>query len=213
MKLVLTSAGVNNDSIKRAISQLAMRTPSRTKVGFIPTAANAEEGSKDWYIKQFTDLQAHGYNWIDVIDPSADGIDWKSRLSAVDVIFVSGGNTFHLLNQFRITGIGKWLGGLLKHSDKVYVGASAGTIVATPSIEIASIPPGDPNIPNLENLRGMNWVNFEIEPHCDARRFKTIEFYAQSRRNSVYAIDDETAIVVDGNIVRIVSEGTWKKYN
>lgn len=211
MKLLLTSAGITNKSIAKALGQLAGRTPAKTRVAFIPTAANVEAGEKSWFITQLTDLQKFGYEWIDVVDPSADGVSWQERLQQAHAIFVSGGNTFHLLDQYHRTGFGKWLTKNL--GDKVYVGVSAGSIIAAPSIDVATIPPADHNLPNMEDLRGMKWVDFEVEPHCDTKRFATIEYYSQTRNNTVYAIDDQSAIAVAGDKVSVVSEGKWQRYN
>ena len=110
MKLLLTSAGLTNESIAKALSELVDKSLDKVKVGFIPTAANVEEGDKAWFIEQsFDALNRYGFKWIDMVDPSASEIDWQSRLNDVDIIFVSGGNTFHLLNQFRKSGFDKWL--------------------------------------------------------------------------------------------------------
>lgn len=211
MKLLLTSAGLTNDSIKDALVSLLKKTPRSTKIGFIPTAANAEGGSKDWFLAQFDNLRKYGYTNIDIIDPSASGVDWRTRVREVDVIFVGSGNTFHLLDQFRKTGFDRWL--IQAGRDKVYVGVSAGSIIATPTIEIASMPPGDANLPDLKNLRALRLVNFELEPHCDHGRFASVEYYAKSRSNDVYALDDKSAIKVEGDKVEVVSEGKWKLYS
>lgn len=211
MKLLLTSAGVTKRSIAAALVELVGKPPGETKVGFVPTAANAEASNKDWLINQFLNLWRMGYNWIDVVDPSAAGIDWKARLQDVDMIYVSGGNTFHLLDQCRKTGFDTWLGKNLK--DKVYVGGSASSIIVTPTIEIASLPIGDENLPGLTDLTGFTWVNFEIEPHCDKDRFAVVEKYAASKPYPVYAIDDLTAIkVIDGK-VEVISDGSWQVFN
>ena len=163
MKLLLTSAGITNDSIAKSLQKLLNKPPLECRVGFIPTAANVEEGNKDWFINQFTNLQKYGFNWIDIIDISAPLIDWKRRLEEVDVIFVSGGNTFYLLDQIRKTGFDLWLKENIEK--KVYVGASAGTIVTTPTIGVSSSAPADPNISEIKNLEGLKLVDFEISPH------------------------------------------------
>jgi dipeptidase E len=147
--------------------------------------------------------------WIDVVDISAPGVDWRTRLTTADVLFVSGGNTFHLLDQVRQTGFDVWLRANMQN--KVYVGVSAGTIIATPTIEIAEMPPGDPNLPGLSDVTGLGLVNFEIEPHCDKARFSSAETYASSRLNPVYGLDDASAIVVDGDY-KVVSEGIWNVF-
>lgn len=210
MKLLLTSAGVTKRSIADSLASLVGKSPSDTKIGYVPIAANAESGNKDWYINQFLNFWRFGYNWIDVIDPTAAGVNWKERLADVDVVFVSGGNTFHLLDQMRKTKFDEWLQKNLE--TKVYIGVSAGTIVVTPTIEIASMPPADPNLPHITDLTGLQFVDFEIEPHCNQERFLAVETYAKQRSSAVYAIDDQSAIIVDNENVTVVSEGSWQVY-
>lgn len=210
MKLLLSSQGITNASIAAALIDLTGKTPYDTKLAFVPTARNAEPPSRGRFVGQFLELWKHGFNWIDIVDPSAADVPWQDRLAAVDVIFVAGGNTFHLLNQVRKTGLAQWISENLK--EKVYVGVSAGSIIATPSIEVASLPPRDNNLPGLKDLSGLNLVNFEIEPHCDQDRFAVVESYAKAKHYPVYAIDDQTAIKVNGNTIEMISEGFWKIY-
>src|SRR6476660_561281 len=114
MKLLLTSAGIRNLTIADALIELTGKPASETKVTVIPTAANPEPGNKDWFIAQFTNLLRFGFSFIDVVDPSAAGVDWRKSLEPADVLFVSGGNTFHLLHQVRQTGFDGWLKQALK---------------------------------------------------------------------------------------------------
>lgn len=212
MKLLLTSGGITNTTIAEALATLVAKPLKNVKVGFVPTAANYEAGNKDWFVRQLVHLQQFGYEWIDIVDPSAADVSWATRLADADVIFVSGGNTFHLLNQFRKTGFDKWLQTALDH--KVYVGASAGSIVATPSIEGSGVEGGDRNSVKLRDLKGLNLANFELLPHIgNGIAVQTAERYAQMTQNVFYAIDDETAIKVDSNKVTVVSEGRWQCFN
>lgn len=210
MKLLLTSQGITNDLIAGALADLVGKSPYDTKVAIIPTARNAEPPSRGRFVGQFFELYKHGYDWLDIVDPSAADVAWERRLREADVIFVSGGNTFHLLNQARITGLDRWLRDNLKN--KVYVGVSAGSIIATPTIEVASIPPRDNNIPGLTDLSGLNFVDFEIEPHCDQARFLTLENYAKNRPHPLYALDDQSAVRVEDRKVQVISRGFWKVF-
>jgi len=211
MKLLLTSSGVKNPAIAAALLELVGKPASQTKIGFIPTAANAEVGNKDWLINQFGCLWRYGFSWIDIVDPTAAEVDWQARLAEVDVVYISGGNTFHLLDQVRKTGLDKWLAQVLE--SKVYVGGSASTILMTPTIAVAGLEPGDENLPGLTDLAGLGYVDFEVEPHCDATRLISVGDYAKTTPNPVYAIDDETAIqVVDGGVT-VISRGSWKLYD
>ena len=212
MKLLLTSGGIRNSKLADALKELVGKTPSDTKIAFIPTAANVEEGNKDWFVNQFLMLWRYGYSWIDVVDPSAANVnDWKERLAAADVIFVSGGNTFHLLEQARSSGLMDWLKENIE--SKVYVGSSAGSIIATPTIAVGGVQQVDRNINNLQDLEGLGFVNFEFMPHA-LRMFseQIMQEYAKSSKYPVYAADDTTAVkVVDGK-AEVVSEVYWRLY-
>src|SRR3990167_3586378 len=211
MKLLLTSQGITTRELAEALSSLVGKSPYDTKIGLIPVARNVEPFKRGGYIGQFLDLWKNGFSDIDIVDPTAADVDWKSRLRDADVIYVAGGNTFHLLNQVRKTGFGKWLNENMKN--KVYVGVSAGTILATPTIEVANIPPRDQNFMNLKDLTGLNWADFEIEPHCNKDRFAVVEKYAAKKSYPVYAIDDLSGIKVYGDKVEVISAGTSQRYN
>lgn len=210
MKLLLTSSGLSKRHIGEALQDMVGKAPSDCPVGFIPTAANVEAYNKDWLIAQFEQLKRYGFYHIDIVDISADGVDWRTRLADVDVLWLSGGNTFHLLDQIRKTGFDTWL---KKHIDeKVYVGGSASSIIMTPTIAIAQANGGDENLPGIDDLTGLGYVDFEINPHCDMSRFEATEQYAKTLDHALYALDDLSAIKVVDAHVEVISGGTWKKF-
>jgi hypothetical protein len=84
MKLLLTSAGITTQSIADALIELVGKPASEIKVGFVPTAANAEEGNKiDWYLPQITNLTKYGIAWADIGHISSGcrlaKTSWRSR--------------------------------------------------------------------------------------------------------------------------------------
>lgn len=226
MKLLLTSSGLSKRQIAEALQGLFDKSPSEVKVGFIPTAANVEPYSKDWLIAQFGQLQRYGFYQIDIVDIAADGVDWRTRLEACDMLWLSGGNTFYLLDQVRKTGFDVWLkqlantetynneksieGSTLLSGEKVYVGGSASTILVTPTIKIAD--GVDDNIVGLDDLTGLNLVDFEINVHCDAAALVATSEYASKSGCTVYALDDLSAIRVVEDEVTVISGGSWKVY-
>ncbi|HJQ08878.1 MAG TPA: Type 1 glutamine amidotransferase-like domain-containing protein [Candidatus Saccharimonadales bacterium] len=213
MKLLLTSGGVRNKGIADALKGMVGKPASETKIAFIPTAANVEGGNKDWYVGQFLHLWRFGYCWIDVVDPSAANVnDWKERLGEADVIFVSGGNTFHLLEQARATGLLDWLKQHIK--SKVYVGSSAGSILVTPTIAVGGLTGADNNINNLQDLQALAFVPFEFIPHTlSFFTMEAVQDYAKSSPHPVYAVDDTTAIKVVNGKSEVISEGFWRLLN
>lgn len=208
MKLLLTSSGLSKRVIGEALQDMFDKSPSEVKVGFIPTAANIEPYSKDWVVSQFDQLQRYGFYQIDIVDIAADGVDWRTRLDACDMLWLSGGNTFYLLDQVRKTGFDEWLRQNI--DNKVYVGGSASTILVTPTIKIAD--GVDENTVGLTDLTGLNLIDFEINVHCDAAGLEATGEYAKQTENKVYALDDLSAIkIVDGS-VEVISGGSWKVY-
>lgn len=209
MKLLLTSAGITNNLIADALLDMVGKNAEAIKVAFIPTAANIEGGDKtSWFFRQYEDVRNLGISWIDMIDFAAPDVDWQARLDECDVLFLSGGNTFYLLDQIRKQKFDDYLRRAL--ATKVYVGSSASSITMTPSIDVAAIPPGDPNLPNLTDLTGLGYVNFEIEPHCNDERFTTIQQYAKKCYKKIYAIDDQTAIKIVDDKIDVITEGKWE---
>lgn len=210
MKFLLTSAGITTHVIAAKLLELA--DGGNKKVGFITTAANVESGNKDWYINQILNLKKYGFEWIDIIDPSAPGVDWKSRLNEVGIVFVSGGNTFHLLDQARKIGFDVWLRERIE--DIVYVGVSAGSIVMTPSIGIAPVDDGDENLTGITDLAGFNFVHFEVSPHTpEMVSVEANEAYAKSIRNKLYAYNDSSAICVADGEFEIISDEKYWEFN
>jgi dipeptidase E len=212
MKLLLTSAGITNNTIAKSFFNLAGKAAADIKVAFIPTAANIEEGNKvTWLFRQYDDLRKLGIEWIDMVDFAYADVDWQTRLNECDVLYLTGGNTFYLLDQIRKQGFDEYLRKTLE--SKIYVGGSASSIIMTPTIDVAAIPPGDPNLPGLTDLRALAYTDFEIEPHCDEVRFDTVEGYAKEHGKHMYAIDDQTAIQIIDDRIEVISEGKWKEFH
>jgi dipeptidase E len=213
MKLLLTSGGISNRAIAKALYEFVGKDTNGIKVGYVPIAANVEPGNKDWIIKDFLNFWRYGYNNIDIIDPSAAGVGWQGRLAEVDVVMLSGGNTFHLLDQARQTGFDDWLKENLQN--KVYVGSSASSILLGQTIELAGgiDEYGDENLPGLTDLTGLGLVDFEVAPHVPSwTSYESVEKYAHDKKRTVYALDDQSAIKVDGQNVEVVSDGQWKLF-
>lgn len=217
MKLLLTSGGLENNSIINALKDLVQKPFTETKVAFIPTAANLEPGDKTWFIENLTQLQELGFSSIDIVDISAlPQKIWLERLKEVDVLYVSGGNTYHLMYWFKQSGLSEILPELL--NSKVYVGVSAGTVIATPCIVNADFE----KYPALEigeeiDDTGLSLVSFMIDPHINNEYFpeltmENLKEKTTTYQYSIYGIDDNTAIKVDGNNVEVVSEGIWQKF-
>src|SRR3989344_1858055 len=137
MKLLITSGGVSNPSLVDALQKLVGKPFDQTNVAFIPTASNMEDGDKWWLIKDLEICKNLKFKTVDIVDISALPPEiWQKRLEEADVFIFEGGNTYHLMYWLNKSGLKDLLPELLK--TRVWVGISAGTIVATPSLYLSS---------------------------------------------------------------------------
>ena len=135
MKLLLTSAGITNDKIAKALFELTGKKPEEITVAFIPTASNAEIGDKDWLISDLINLKKQHFGSIEITDISAiDEQIWKPSLERADILYFEGGNTYHLMRWLERSGLSGSLVDLLQN--KVYVGVSAGSMVSSPDLAL-----------------------------------------------------------------------------
>jgi dipeptidase E len=218
MKLLLTSAGFTNKSISDALFKLANRPFSKLKLVFIPTAANVETGGKEWLITDLQNCLKLGFAKIDIVDIAAVPKNiWLPQLEEADVIMFGGGNTFYLMEQLKRTKLDKLLPKMLR--SKIYVGISAGSMIAGKGLSLAS----DAilyyeNVGQLKEYGALNFVDLSIRPHYNSSFFpmvtdKVLIKMAKGMAEPIYALDDNSAIVVDGAKLTVVSQGKWKRFN
>jgi dipeptidase E len=218
MKLLLTSAGITNKSIAKALLDLAGLPAEKIRVAFIPTAANVEEGDKSWIINDYVNLTKQTYGCVDIVDISAIPQKvWLPRLTAANALILGGGNTFWLMHWIRKSGLDKILPGLLE--ERIYVGISAGSMVASKNIFLTSDKPVfDENRFGQTDIAGLGLINFYVRPHFNSQFFpkakaEYIKQAAEQIPETIYAIDDQTAIKIDGDKNEIVSEGEYLIFN
>src|SRR3954471_7957333 len=97
--------------------------------------------------------------------------------------------------------------------ETVWVGLSGGSMAMTPGIGEDFIGWKAPD--GRDNALGV--VDFSIFPHLDNEALPDnsmagAEKWAAGLGRPAYAIDDETAIVVDDGAVEVVSEGHWRLF-
>lgn len=218
MKLLLTSAGFTNKSIINAFLRLSEKPFKKLNLAFVPTAANVEEDSKDWLITDYANCKKLGFASIDIVDISALSEDiWLPRIKKANVLLFGGGNTYYLMSWLKKSGLDKLLPELLK--TRIYVGISAGSMVATQNLRMSTSQKSySEKVFPLMDDSGLGLVGFHIRPHLNSKDFPKVRIeylqeIAKDVPESIYAIDDDTAVVVNDGNIDVVSEGEWKKFN
>jgi len=218
MKLLLTSAGINNASIRTALVDLLGKPIAESSALFIPTATYAMGGpASAWRMitgHASTPLCELGWKSMGVLEltalPSIDEEHWLPAVQETDALLVGGGDVFYLGYWMRQSGLADLLPSL---REAVYVGVSGGSLVMGP--EIGEYFEGWKPPDGGDNALGM--VDFSLFPHLDNEKMPDFsmagaEEWAAGLRVPGYAIDDQTAIKMTGGTVEVVSEGHWKLF-
>ena len=156
------------------------------KLAFIYTAAEVETDGRlaPWNDNDRKALVKAGFDVFDytITDKTKDQVN--KDLSDSDAIYLSGGNTFYLLEKAQQSGFPSLIREYIEEKGKVYIGTSAGSIIAGPDISPTLRLDSVKLAPNLKDYKGFDLVNFCVMPHWGADNFK--ELYLNKRLEHAY---------------------------
>jgi dipeptidase E len=218
LKFLLTSAGIKNQSHRRALEHLLGKPITESSALCIPTAIYPFPGGPSMSYRfiagkgnnHMTDL---GWKSLGVLEltalPSIKTEYWTAAVREADALLVQGGDVWFLCRWMRESGLADLLPSLL---ETVYLGVSAGSMVTA---SVFGETYNNPETP-FEIGTGLGLVDFALLPHVDHQdhpesTMAKVEQMAASLPVPTYAIDDETAIQVIDGAVEVVSEGHWKR--
>jgi len=217
VKLLLTSGGVNNPSIRDALVGMLGRPIEECTALCIPTAewghprctpASAWRFVSGRSPSAMCDL---GWQSVGLLEltalPSIDAQRWVPWVRDADALLVDGGDAAYLCHWVRESGLADLLPSL---TDTVWVGVSAGSMVMTPRIGADFVNWPTPGADD----RTLGLVDFAIFPHVadEGQPGNTMaegEEWAADIGLPSYALDDQSAIRVVDGAVDVVSEGRW----
>ena len=126
----------------------------------------------------------------------------------LDIIFFSGGNQFHLLSQIQQTGCADIIRDLVKKG-KIYIGSSAGSIVAGPDIYPTRLI-DDANMKgNVKLYEGLGLVDFIVLPHWGSEDFR--EIYLNQRLENAYNDSEDNKLILLKDNQYIIVKDSWYK--
>ncbi len=208
MLMLLTSAGTE---IKEEILKILPDKPNNLNLAHIITASKIEK-SINYLIKERKDLKEMGFR-VEEIDLEGKNEDQlRNLLKDKDIIYVQGGNTFFLLKQVRLSGFDKVVKDLI-NKGKIYIGVSAGSYIACPTIEQSTWKHQDRNRVGLTDLTALNLIPFLISAHFKEEYRPIIENAAKITKYPIVALYDTQAIVVKDNKWKLVGKGNKEFYN
>lgn len=127
----------------------------------------------------------------------------EEKFKDCDAIYVKGGNTFWLLNAMKKSGFDKVVRKLI---DKgiIYIGESAGSYVACPTIEMANWKNSDKNFLGLKDLTALGLVPFLVTAHYKKEFEPIIQQEITKSKYTVKILTDYDLILVEDGVEKLI---------
>lgn len=193
-------------SIDRTAESIAKdigKNPKKLKLVFIPTAAEVEPGNLDWMYADRKGLVDAGFNVFNYTITGRKHKDLERDLKEADIVHVNGGNSFYFIIQARKSGFGKWVKKAVDKG-KIYIGSSAGSMVASPDIGIAKSIETGMYAKKLRSHKAFGLVDFITLPHWGSKYFK--KMYLRQRLNIAYKPENKIILLNDWQYVKVEND-------
>jgi Peptidase E len=175
-------------------------------VTFIPTASVVEK--VNFFVKSGRKAMEKMGLIVDELEVStATAEEISNKLTKNDYIYITGGNTFFLLQELKKRGADKLIAEQIEFG-KLYIGESAGSMVVAPNVEFAKGMDSIKKAPELDNTKSLGIVDFYPVPHYTNSPFKKavekiIATYGESI--TLMPISNHQAILIQDDDVKIES--------
>lgn len=181
------------------------KSPRGLKLAFIPTTADPYD-DKSWMLEDRNKLEQMGFDVFDVDLKNKTQEALAKDLEKADVIFVSGGNTYYLMEKVTKSGFDKVVKKLLNRG-VIYVGSSAGTAIMCPTIEYLE-DLDDRSKAKLDSFQGLGLIDFLILPHYGEpkyeKRFQSIIAKWKDKGYKIQTLTNNQVITVEKNITKVM---------
>ncbi len=206
--LLLSTGGRPSRFLRHARTELMEFLAGRRRIGFVTAASFNNEDT----------FFARAKKFFRTIGIRAEHIRWQSppkSLDRFDAIVVGGGNTYLLLQRLRSSGLLRMIRQAVR-SGKPYVGASAGSNVAGPTI----LTTNDWNVHAVRQFGAFGFVPWNINVHYPAfpraekgrarfseTRDQRIGEYHDVSQNPIVGVEEAACIWVDGDQAMVRGTG------
>jgi dipeptidase E len=124
--------------------------------------------------------------------------EMQKAINDTDIVYIAGGNTFHLLKQLRVSGFDKLLTAYVD-TGGMYIGASAGALVA--GADIAPISAMDePEKSDLSSTRALGFVDIIPIPHTNEN----------TKKDLLTTVDNPELVFLTDDKAILVEDDTWQ---
>jgi len=203
MTLILTSSSY---LVTQDFLQYLPDSPTNLKLTFIPTAAEVETGEKSWLERDKQALIKAGFKFSEFSFTGKKKKQVEQMLKRTDVLFISGGNTFYLLQEMKKSGFAELIH---QYKDLIYIGSSAGSLVAGPDISLAQNLEDTSLAPDLEAYSALNLTDVIVLPHWGVPHFaadyEKVMKKAYQTQHKIILLRENQYVVSKDNKLQIIS--------
>lgn len=191
--------------VKEEILKILPKPANQIKLAHITTAANPER-DLSYLEKEEQAMKEAGFQVENIDLEGKNGKELKNLLENKDIVYVQGGNTFYLLKFVKESGFDKVVKELIRKG-VIYIGVSAGSYIACPTIEAATWKRQDRNVVGLKDLAALNLVPFLISAHYKSDYEPILKEAVAKTQYEVKILTDKQAILVQNGKTSLVGEG------
>lgn len=191
---------------KKLINHFYRYRNNVSKVLFLPYASTRPDSFDEYTEKVRTPLKEWGFE-VEGIHKKSDPV---GAINAAEAIFIGGGNTFHLLKTLYDKRLVEAIRSRVLDNGIPYIGSSAGSNVATVSINTTN----DMPITLPPTFYALQMVEFNINPHYldavegDTHRGETradrIKEFHHMNSSPVLGLREGSALLVNGDNAKII---------
>lgn len=190
MKLILSSCDFRNDNARKTIIDNLSKTISQCKLLYIPNEKATFESihSDRYYLR----MEEFGFLRDNVYVFDYYNADEFLNLD-IDILYISGGNTFATLDRLRKCNFEKEIIRYVK-SGAIYIGGSAGAHIASQNIEhVASF---DPVPEGVTEFSGLGLFDGILICHYTEERKALYDKLKADGKYKIYALTNDDSLVV-----------------
>jgi len=209
--IILSSSGFRTTQLQKYLLEVLPKTPSQTKIAHILTASKVSP-DRAFVDRERKVLSNLGFQVEEVDVEGKSPGELIKILDGKDVIYVQGGNTFYLLKHVRESGFDVVVKDLIEKG-VIYIGVSAGSYIACPTIEMTAWKSSDDDYYGVTDLTAMNLVPFLVCVHYNREKYR--EGLIEGIKTSKYPVKiltDEQALLIRNGEVKLIGSGEEVKF-
>ncbi len=193
MKLILSSCDFKNEKSKKCIIDNLPKPIKKCRVLFIPNEKASKKAirSDKFYLR----LEEYGFERDNIYVFDYYDADAFYNLE-IDILYISGGNTFQTFDRIRKRGFDKEISRYI-NSGVIFIGGSAGAHIVSKNIE--HILEYDENTANMTDFDGLGFLDGILICHFSPERQVHYDQLAANGKYKVYALTNSDSLVVTIN--------------